>query len=157
MCVFASSGATLFGILFVLGFWGIKHAYGLEVLVRIINNYFAGRRFMLWVEIFSYICMVAWVALALPWIDLFTTLWWFSRIEDLEGGGLGLKTWFGFMNEHEATTYFCFMFFNILGVKAALQISEMAKLLQRGRIRIIRHGLILAWMSENGPDAELKA
>lgn len=126
--------------LLVVNFY-MKRTYGIDGTTERINR-LAGTKKIRAFQIFSYVSMVAWIALALPWIDL-TTFGWFSHFENR-----GLRTYFGWMEHNEASTYFFVMFFNILGAKAALVLAELSGLLRKGRVVMVPRGIIHIWMHE---------
>lgn len=134
----ASLYSMLAAILLVTYFY-MKHVYGIQGSTKIINQ-FAGTKKIVVFELYSYLSLVVWFAFALPWVDLFT-FQWFSHFENE-----GLRTYFGWMTDHEASIYFVVMFFNILGAKAAMTLAELAGLLRKGRVRMVPHGIFFVWM-----------
>ena len=86
---------------------------------------------------------IIWIALALPWIDLFT-FGWFTHIKDG-----GLESYFGRMTSHDASIYFVVVvLMNIIGAKAAMTLAELAGLLRKGRVRMVTHGPFWVFMPE---------
>ena len=136
-----TSTYSLLAIVLLITHFYLKHAYGIAGSTEKINT-LAGTKKVVAFEIYSYLSLIAWFALVLPWADLFTVQY-FSHFKDG-----GLETYFGWMTSHEASIYFVVMFMNILGAKAAMTLAELAGLLRKGRVRMVPHGFFFVWMPE---------
>lgn len=141
LATFASLYSAL-AIILVITYFTMKRVRGIAGSTEIINQKFAGTKKIVAFEIYSYLMLAVWFALALPWVDLFTVQW-FSHFQND-----GLQTYFGWMTSHDAGVYFVIMFMNFLGAKAAMTLAELAGLLRNGRVRMVPHGMFFVWMPE---------
>lgn len=118
----------------------LKKVYGLTGFNQQVNR-LAKTKTIVVFEVYSWVSMVIWFALALPWVDLFTANLSSSFKDD------GINTYFGWMSSKQAGIYFVLMFMNILGVKAALKFTEITAMLRRGRVHLVRPAWgALVWM-----------
>lgn len=134
--------ATLYStlaVILLLAYFSMKHMYGIAGATERINT-LAGTQKVVAFEIYSYLSLAVWFALALPWVDLFT-FQWFTHFENH-----GLRSYFGWMTDHEVSVYFMVTSMNILGVKAAITLAELAGLLCKGPVLMIPRGPFLVWM-----------
>ena len=109
----------------------IKKVYGLSDFNRRVNGLAKSKQIVVF-EVYSWCSMFVWFTLALPWIDIFT----FNYSSSFKDGGL--YTYFGWMSSEQAGMYFILLFINILGVKAALSITQITRMLRRGRVYLVR-------------------
>lgn len=137
-----ASLATLYSalaVILLITYFLMKRVYGILGSTERINTLARTKKVVAF-EFYSYLSLVIWFALALPWVDLFT-FQWFSHFEND-----GLRTYFGWMSDHEVSIYFVVMFLNILGAKAAMTLAELAAMLRKGRVRMVPHGIFFVWM-----------
>ena len=130
---------SVLAVTLLVTYFYMKHACGIAGATEKVNM-LAGSKKIVMFEIYSYISLIVWFALALPWVDLFM-FQWFSHLEND-----GLRTYFGWMTDREASIYFVVMFLNILGAKAAMTLAELAAMLRKGRVRMVPHGIFFVWM-----------
>ena len=140
---------ALFAIVFVVATVGIRFLGGVEGYNRYINNRFAGKKSVIVFEIYSYLVLLAWLTTFLSFADLFT-IQKFAQFRDYPY--YDILTWFGPMSYRQGDIHFFFLFFNILGIKAALNMVEVARLVRQGRVRIhkLPYGFLL-WTRETLP------
>jgi|SRR3989344_1032212 len=120
-----------------------KHVYGVRGLNNKVNEKFAGKKFVAVFEVYSYVVLAAWVAIALPWLDLFTFGYSTKFSEH------GIITYFGQFEGRQADMYFLGMFLNILAVKAAMNLVDLAHILKRGRVIILQPTkMFMLWKPE---------
>lgn len=137
-----SSAYSVFAICFLITHLYMKRTYGLPAYNEKINK-LAKTKTIVVFEIYSYLSCAIWLALVLPWVDLFT----FHFVSNFKDDRV--ITYFGSMTYHQADIAFIVAFFNILGVKAAMNLAEVADILRRGRVRMIQipRGMML-WKPE---------
>lgn len=137
-----SSIYSVFAIVFLIHLLVYKKRFGVEALASKANE-FARTKTIVAFEAYSYISLAVWLALVLPWVDLFTV----QLTTSFKDGGV--VTYFGWMSSKEAGTYFVVVFLNILGVKGGLNLIDIAGMLRRGRVRLLQipHGMLL-WRPE---------
>lgn len=132
---------SVLAVLLLVVRFHMKRTYGVAGFAEKINS-LAGTKTIAAFEMYSYLVLVAWLALALPLADLFA-FQWFSHFENR-----GLRTCFGWMTSHEASNYIATVLLNILGAKAALVLVEISGLLRKGRVRMVPRGIFQVWMPE---------
>lgn len=131
LVTFASIYSLLAVVILITSVY-LKKVYGLTGLNQRVNK-LAKTKSVAIFEVYSWISIAIWLALALPWIDLFTANLFSSFKDD------GINTYFGWMSSKQAEVYFALMFMNILGVKAALKFTEISPMLRRGHVHLVRH------------------
>jgi hypothetical protein len=110
-----------------------KHVYGVRGLNNKVNQKFAGKKFVAVFEIYSYVVLVAWVAIALPWLDLFTFGYSTKFSEH------GIITYFGQFEGRQAD----------IAAKAALNLVDLAHILKQGRVVILQPTkMFMIWKPE---------
>ncbi len=132
---------SFLAVILLLTFYYLKLRYGIQGMTERVNR-LAGTRAIALVQIYAYLSVVVWIALALPWIDLITI----QKLSQFKDGGM--DSYLGWMTSRQASIYFVLMFFNILGAKAALPVAELASLLRRGRVRMMKWGIFFVWKPE---------
>ena len=89
-------------------------------------------------KILSAIFLVAWLALALPWIDTFAGT---HFITHFNGDGTWTALWFGKFQDKQAGYYFMTVFVCILGVKGFWLIKHIADVLSDTSLEVSPRGL----------------
>ncbi len=130
------SSYSVFAIIMVLSFFFMK-----DKMVLILNKYAGSKKIILF-EVYSWGIIMSWLFLTLPLFDLII----FQKFSYLEQ--IGLNTVFGQMSILEVNLWYGIVFLNILGVKAAFSFSEIASMLRKGRIRVIKRGMFNFFMPE---------
>lgn len=133
---------SVFAIMFLFVYYFCKWEMGIIRFNNVINLEFAGKKRTVLFAVYSYSVIFAWLALAAPWLDLFTFRW-FTHFQDH-----GIMTYFGLMEGKTADTYFLVMFLNILAVKAALNLGEAAMLFSNNRVKLVPTHLGMVWLRE---------
>lgn len=141
LAVYVSAYSVLAILLLVAHFY-CKWQMGLRKYNEVINGALAGKKKTILFGIYSYSITIAWLVFALPFLDL-VTFRWFTEFQDH-----GILTYFGSLSDKTANFYFLLIFFNILGVKAALNLGEAALLLHKGRVRLIPTKFGMIWAQE---------
>jgi len=92
-------------------------------------------------RILSVLFMVCWLALALPWVDLFIGTHFISVFTNVDGYS-GVKTWFGIFTDqgNASSYYFGTVFVSILGVKGFWLVKRMADILGDDKLAVSNFG-----------------
>lgn len=113
----------------MIGFelWYQSSVQGKYHFFKILNKLHGKLTILLPFGVISILFMVSWLALALPWIDLFIGTNFATSFTHEANGWTGMQTWFGvFTSEHKASEYyFGTVFVSILGVKGFWLLKEM--------------------------------
>ncbi len=135
-----SSTYSMLAIVILISTVYLKKVHGLDGFNRQVNTLAKSKTIVVF-EVYSWFSIVVWVTLALPWVDLFTA----NYMSGFKSGGV--TTYFGWMSSKQAGAYFVLMFMNILGVKAAMKLTEIAAMLRRGRVHLVRPAWgAMVWM-----------
>ena len=133
---------SLFAIVFMIASLYVEFRFGIDKFAKIVNERYAKKKALIIFEIFSWLVVVVWLVLGLTFVDL-TTFQFFTHFE-----GSGVSTLLGSMDSRKFDVYFLVMFFNILGVKAAWLFAQVAHILRKGYVRLIKRGFFIAVIPE---------
>lgn len=127
------------------GFWFVHfflmRKYGTDGRTEEVNK-LASTKKLIAFEIFSYVALAGYIALAFPWIDLFWRQW-FTHFTD----GI-LFTYFGRMTVRQGNIYLLVLAVNAVVPYASVTLADMARQLRRGRVKFVHRGHFCAWMPE---------
>jgi|GEM_PF-3458288 len=132
--------AAIFGIV-IIAFqirYGFNNPESKYHLFQILNKLQGKTTILLPFRILSVLFMVAWLALALPLIDVFTGLHLItSFVEDVEGW-TAVQTWFGVLTDQDNAggKYFFVVFVSILGIKGFWVLKRMADILSTDELAV---------------------
>jgi len=90
-------------------------------------------------RILSVLFMFGWLALALPWIDIFIGTNWFTHFK-ADAYPSTLVTWFGEFSGRNGDYYFMTVFVSILGVKGFWLVKRMADILGNDNLAVSNFG-----------------
>lgn len=104
-------------------------------------NKLHGKTILLPFRILSVIFLIAWLALALPWVDLFIGTHYISSYVHVDGW-TGIKTWFGIFSDkgNSGGYYFFTVFISILGVRGYSVLKNMADILTKDYLAVNKLG-----------------
>jgi len=93
-------------------------------------------------RILSVLFIFSWLALALPWIDLFIGTDMIASYTHDNAGWAGMENWFGTFTDQKnaGAYYFLTVFVSILGVKGFWLLKKMADILGNDQL-VARHGI----------------
>ncbi|MBP9711789.1 MAG: hypothetical protein KBD55_02025 [Candidatus Pacebacteria bacterium] len=133
--------STILAVVMALVVIYLEITKGLSGLAVAVNK-LVGSKNLIMLELYGYATLFSWIALAIPWIDLFTISKW-AHFENHN-----LRTYFGLISNNDANFYLFAVFFGVLGSKAALAFIDLAKLLRKGRVKCTPHGPFVSWSPE---------
>mgnify|MGYP006780458665 FL=1 len=137
---------TGFVALFVIVMTAFEMRYGFKPegkyrFFQMLNKLHGRITILLPFRILSVLFMFCWLALALPFVDLFIGTHYISSFTNVDGW-TGIKTWFGTITDqgNAGAYYYGTVFVSILGVKGFWLVKRMADILGNDELAVSNFG-----------------